>query len=69
MCPGESFATIVAALEKAKQDGSPWDCEVQMRAADGRLIWAKVTGEVQYENERPVQIVGVVKDITRRYAA
>lgn len=57
------------ALQRAVTHGDSWDLELPMTTANGRYIWAHVIGEVEFENQHPVRIVGAVQDITARREA
>ncbi len=57
------------ALQRAITQGQGWDLELPMITANGRYIWAHVIGEVEFENQQPVRIVGAVQDITARRQA
>lgn len=40
--------------------------ECQQRHKDGRLIWTEMSVSIIYNNNRPVSILGVTRDITKR---
>jgi PAS domain S-box-containing protein len=60
---------IVAAVEKASVDGEGWDLEASLIGLDGRFIWARVVGTVEFGDGKPVRLIGVFQDITARIAA
>jgi PAS domain-containing protein len=60
---------IAAAIEKASVDGEGWDLEASLIGFDGRFIWARVVGTVEFAAGRPVRLIGVFQDITARIAA
>lgn len=60
---------IVAAVEKASVDGEGWDLEASLIGLDGRFIWARVVGTVEFADGKPVRLIGVFQDITTRIAA
>jgi PAS domain S-box-containing protein len=60
---------IAAAVEKASVDGEGWDLEASLIGLDGRFIWARVVGTVEFADGRPVRLIGVFQDITARIAA
>jgi PAS domain S-box-containing protein len=60
---------IVAAVEKASVDGEGWDLEASLIGLDGRFIWARVVGTVEFADGKPVRLIGVFQDITARIAA
>ena len=65
----ESSAAIEAALQKGIERSESWDLEVQLVTAKGRPIWARVQGEAETQDGKPVRLVGAIQDITERKAA
>ena len=62
-----SRALVAAAVERALQDGQPWDLELQLRTARGRPLWARAVGEVEFDDEgRALRMSGAFQDITER---
>lgn len=57
---------IESAVKQALDDGTPWDLELPLVTATGRSIWVRAQGEVEFENGRPVRLVGAFQDITER---
>lgn len=57
---------IAAAVQRALEDGTGWDLELQMVSYAGRRFWAHAVGEVVCEDGRPVRLVGAFQDITAR---
>ncbi len=65
----QEFRPIIsAAMEKASIDGEGWDLEASMTGIDGRQIWARVVGTVEFEDGKPVRLAGALQDITARVA-
>ncbi|WP_367850236.1 PAS domain S-box protein [Rhodoferax sp. WC2427] len=62
----EARQTIEAAVQRGTREGLPWDLELQMVTAQGRLIWVRTSGEVEFENAQPVRLVGAFQDISER---
>ena len=62
----ESQAIITSAVERGSEQGTPWDLELPMVTATGRHIWVRAQGQAEYEDGRPVRLVGAVQDITER---
>lgn len=64
--PPEARPVVIAAIEAAMRDGTPWDFELPLVRADGRRIWVRSMGEVQFEDGHPVRISGAFQDISDR---
>jgi diguanylate cyclase (GGDEF)-like protein/PAS domain S-box-containing protein len=64
----EARPVIQAAVEKSMQDGSPWDLELPFIPADGRRIWVRAVGHAEFEDGKPVRLLGAFHDITERRA-
>lgn len=59
---------IEQTVKDAIRSGKPWDLELPMTTADGRQIWTRSVGQVEYEGELPVRLVGALQDITAKRA-
>lgn len=57
---------IEAAVKRAVETGQPWDLELQLITGKGRPIWARVVGEVKFEDGEAAQMVGAFQDVTER---
>ncbi|BDT68721.1 hypothetical protein os1_29080 [Comamonadaceae bacterium OS-1] len=62
----EARQTIEDVVQRGIREGLPWDLELQMVTARGRLIWVRTSGEVEFENAQPVRLVGAFQDISER---
>lgn len=60
---------IAAAVEKCAQDGTPWDLELQIVSAKGRLLWVRTQGEAIRQDGAIVRLAGAFQDITARKQA
>jgi len=62
---------LAAALEKHAEDGCHAETlELQMRRKDDTIIWVESThGLVSNESDRPTEVMGVMRDITKRKQA
>jgi diguanylate cyclase (GGDEF)-like protein/PAS domain S-box-containing protein len=65
----EARPVIEAAFTRAISDGSNWDLELPFVTADGRHIWVRTFGSVEYEGDRARRLVGALQDITMRKQA
>jgi len=64
----EARPIIRTAIEQSMADGKEWEVVVPVIRVDGRRIWARVKGTVQFANGKPVRLVGVFQDVTARVA-
>ena len=60
---------IEKAVRDGIEDGLPWDLELELTSARGRLFWARVNGTAEYENGKAVRLVGAIQDITDKIQA
>jgi len=66
---GPARRRIEQAINEAKATGKGWDLELPMRTASGRGIWVRTVGEAEFEDGKPVRLVGAIQDITARREA
>ena len=57
---------IEAAVQHGIATGTGWDLELPLVTAKGRAIWVRAVGEVEFEDGKPVMLVGAFQDITER---
>ena len=55
---------IEAAVQRGLSHGEPWDLELPLVRADGRPIWARVVGSVEFVDGKTVRLFGAFQDIT-----
>ncbi|WP_198000122.1 PAS domain S-box protein [Gimesia alba] len=60
----EARPVIQQAVEHAIETGEPWDLELPFITAKGRHIWVRTQGELEFENNKPVRLVGAFQDIS-----
>jgi diguanylate cyclase (GGDEF)-like protein/PAS domain S-box-containing protein len=65
--PPAARETLVAAVEKARQDGVPWDLELPFITARGRHIWVRSCGRAMREDGRITRLSGAFQDVTARH--
>lgn len=63
-----SLPIVRKAVERATQEGIPFDIELQMVTAKGREIWVRDVGDVEVKNGHVVRLVGAIQDITEQRA-
>jgi diguanylate cyclase (GGDEF)-like protein/PAS domain S-box-containing protein len=56
-------SVVEAAVNRAIAEGTGWDVELQLDRADGRRIWVRAVGEVEFEDGVPVRLIGAFQDI------
>jgi PAS domain S-box-containing protein len=65
----ESRPVISAAVQAGIDHGTPWDLELPMVTATGRLIWARSQGQAVMQEGKVARLVGTLQDITARKLA
>lgn len=65
----EGVDKIKTALERARNDGEPYDLELPIVRENGDKGWIRTRGEPQFEDGELVRLRGAIQDITqqRRY--
>lgn len=59
----ESRPLLVAAFDRAVQDGLSYDMELRLQKNDGQLIWVRVKGIPELENGICKRVFGIIQDI------
>lgn len=62
----EARPVVRKAVENAIAFGTPFDIELPVVSFKGRAFWARAVGSVEYENDKPVRLVGAFQDVTTR---
>ncbi|WP_226482067.1 PAS domain S-box protein [Natrinema amylolyticum] len=62
----EDRSLIEEAVERAIEDGEPYDLEVRLLTDEGELQWVRTIGESVEENGEVVKLRGSFQDITER---
>lgn len=62
----EALPVITQAVQRAREAGLPFDCELPMVTAKGRSIWVRAIGKADVEEGKVVRIAGVFQDLTER---
>jgi PAS domain S-box-containing protein len=65
----ESRARIEAAIKQAVEHGTPYDLELEIRAANGEHKWVRTRGVPVQKQGKTVQLRGTFQDITERKQA
>jgi len=65
----ESRARIETAIKQAVEHGTPYDLELEIRAANGEHKWVRTRGVPVQKQGKTVQLRGTFQDITERRQA
>ncbi|PKD42849.1 PAS domain S-box protein [Rhodohalobacter barkolensis] len=65
----ESRILIHNAIEKAMQDGSSFDLELQLKTAKGNIKWVRCIGDSEFKDDKCIRIYGSIQDITEKVIA
>ena len=62
----EDQAILRQAVDRALEDGTPYDLDLRLRTARGRIRWVHTRGQPVSGQNAPARLVGTVQDITHR---
>lgn len=65
----ESKPIIIAVVNNAIENGTPWDVELEVITAKNNHKWVRAQGNAIYENGKIVGLVGAFQDITQQKTA
>ncbi len=65
----EAQPVIAALVERAIQDGEPFDVELPFITATGRRLRVRAVGDVEREGDEPVRLFGALQDVTAQHEA
>jgi signal transduction histidine kinase len=57
---------IAAAVQAGMVHGTPWDLELPLVTAQGQAIWVRSQGDVEFEDGRPVRLIGAIQNVTEQ---
>ncbi len=57
---------ITAAVQAGMDHGTPWDLELPLVTAKGQAIWVRSQGDIEFEDGRPVRLIGAIQNITEQ---
>lgn len=57
---------IASAVKLGMERAEGWDLELPLTTATGRAIWVRAVGEVEFEGDKAVRLIGAFQDITDR---
>lgn len=67
--PASVRPMLEESIREAVRNGSSWDLELPLTTANGRGIWVRACGEVEYgESGQAIKLFGTVQDVTERKA-
>lgn len=61
---GEGRKQLIAAVERATQEGTSYDLELELITAKGKEIWVRALGMADFANGICTKLFGVFQDIT-----
>ncbi|MBK6850202.1 MAG: PAS domain S-box protein [Burkholderiales bacterium] len=67
--PGRARQAIEEAVAAGVAGGAGWDLELPFVSAKGRALWVRAVGTAEFEQGRPVRLLGAFQDITERRQA
>jgi PAS domain S-box-containing protein len=60
----ESRPIIASLAKRAIDTGEGWECDLQVRTWNGRVIWIRILGEAEWDDDgKVIALYGVVQDI------
>ncbi|MGN7160527.1 diguanylate cyclase domain-containing protein [Sphingomonas sp. SAFR-052] len=65
--PEHDRSKLEVALQECIVDGKPWDLELDLTDAQGRLRRVRTLGEIDQRGGECVAVMGVIQDVTNRY--
>jgi PAS domain S-box-containing protein len=66
---GEDRDTIRREFTRAVEEGIPFDLELRIVTAKGRVCWIRTVGQPVFQDDRVVQVAGAFQDIDERRKA
>lgn len=64
--PPEAQPIIREAIEHAREKGQSWDLVLPFVQASGKRIWIRAAGQAEFDDGKPVRLLGTFQDITER---
>ena len=61
----ESQERLIAAYTRAVEEGVSYDLQLRILTAQNQLIWVRVKGIPEFENNRCKRVYGIIQDIDR----
>ncbi len=56
---------LVQAMQRAVQDGTPWDMVLEFNNVQCEALWVRIFGEVVFDESGPARLVGAFQDVTK----
>jgi PAS domain S-box-containing protein len=63
----EAKVTIAHAFQQCQKTGDVYELELPLTTATGRKIWVRSVGEAEFEDGKPVRLLGALQDITEQH--
>lgn len=67
--PPDVQQRIRSALDAALKNATPWDFELPLVTAQGRLLQVRTQGRAQVQDGKVVRLLGALQDITEQHAS
>lgn len=64
----EACTQLGAAMQAAREHGTPYDLELRLQSADGQPKWGRTQGFAELQDGRAVRLYGTLQDISERRA-
>lgn len=65
----EARTLILGAVDRAINEGLPYDLEVPFRSATGKRLWVRTVGELEKEGGVSARLAGAFQDVSDRHRA
>ncbi|MFD2917664.1 PAS domain-containing sensor histidine kinase [Psychroserpens luteus] len=60
---GESRNTIQKVVQKAIENGTPYDIEIELVTLNGNILWTRAIGQAEFVDGKCIRLFGVFQDI------
>lgn len=64
--PEQSRVAIKSAVNSAIENGQSWEIESELIRSNGERIWVHAVGSVEFEDEKPVRLLGALQNVTHK---
>ena len=62
----DAIPVIQKLVDRAKTKGIGWDIELSLTRIDGEEIWVRSVGHVEFEQRKPLRLIGAFQNINER---
>jgi PAS domain S-box-containing protein len=64
--PQGARETLLKLIKRAIESGQPWDVELPLTTAKGKMIWVRAVGRPEFTHGKCTRLVGSVQETTER---